>query len=144
VSEVAGGYLCNDSSAIVRERIAFCRPHHSCAVFDAFATVPRESVCWSRTLANHESAALGDYWTTADANPCHVYHDAPIALDETRSINNGQPSLWPKLFDELNLCRAATVVHVGAGTGYDTAILAEIVGPASRVIAIETGESSTR
>jgi protein-L-isoaspartate(D-aspartate) O-methyltransferase len=36
----------------------------------------------------------GDYWTTVNANPRHVYHDVLIALDETRGINNGQPSLW--------------------------------------------------
>ena len=75
--------------------------------------------------------------TQADANPRHVYHDALIALAETRGINNGQPSLWARLFDELNLCPGAAVVHVGAGAGYYSAILAEIVGPTGRVTAIE-------
>ena len=83
------------------------------------------------------SAHLGDYWTTADANPRHVYHDVLIALDETRGINNGQPSLWAKLYDQLNLSAGANVVHIGAGAGYFSAILAEIVGPRGRVTAIE-------
>jgi protein-L-isoaspartate(D-aspartate) O-methyltransferase len=80
---------------------------------------------------------LGEYWTTEDADPRHVYHDALIALDETRGINNGQPSLWAKLYDQLNLSAGAHVVHVGAGTGYYSAVLAEIVGQHGHVTAIE-------
>ena len=80
---------------------------------------------------------IENYWTTADANLRHVYHDVLIALDETCGINNGQPSLWAKLYDELNMRTDMHVVHVGAGVGYYTAILAEIVGPSGRVTAIE-------
>ena len=46
---------------------------------------------------------MRDYWTTADTDPSRVYHDVLIALDEARGINNGQPSLWARLFDQLNL-----------------------------------------
>jgi protein-L-isoaspartate(D-aspartate) O-methyltransferase len=119
------------------EELRFSAHIISCAVFDAFATVPREAFVGPGPWRIKSPLRLEEYWTTADANPRHVYHDALIALDETRGINNGQPSLWAKLFDELNLCRGATVVHVGAGAGYYTAILAEIVGPAGRVTAIE-------
>jgi hypothetical protein len=35
------------------------------------------------------------------------YHDVLIALDEARGINNGQPSLWAGLFDELGITAAA-------------------------------------
>jgi protein-L-isoaspartate(D-aspartate) O-methyltransferase len=80
---------------------------------------------------------LGEYWTTEDADPRHVYHDVLIALDETRGINNGQPALWAKLYDRLDLGPGAHVVHVGAGTGYYSAILAEMVGRRGRVTAIE-------
>ena len=60
-----------------------------------------------------------------------------IAIDERRRLNNGQPSLWARMYDQLKLSRDAHVVHVGAGTGYYSAILAEIVGRAGRVTAIE-------
>ena len=50
---------------------------------------------------------LAEYWTTADADPRSVYHDVLIALDETRQINNGQPSLWAYLFDQLDIAREA-------------------------------------
>jgi protein-L-isoaspartate(D-aspartate) O-methyltransferase len=119
------------------EELSFAAHIMSSAVFDAFATVPRESFVGPGPWRIMSPMRVGEYWTTPDANPRHVYHDALIALDETRGINNGQPSLWAKLFDGLNLCRGAAVVHIGAGVGYYTAILAEIVGPAGHVTAIE-------
>jgi protein-L-isoaspartate(D-aspartate) O-methyltransferase len=119
------------------EELRFSARIRSGAVLDAFATVPREAFVGPGPWRIKSPLHLGEYWTTADANPRHVYHDVLIALDETRGINNGQPSMWAKLFDELNLCRGACVVHVGAGAGYYTAILAEIVGPTGRVTAIE-------
>jgi protein-L-isoaspartate(D-aspartate) O-methyltransferase len=60
-----------------------------------------------------------------------------VAIDETRRLNNGQPSLWAQLFDVLDLAAGDHVIHVGAGQGYYSAILAEIVGPTGRVTAIE-------
>jgi len=81
--------------------------------------------------------SLAEYWTTENADPRHVYHDALVAIDETRPLNNGQPSLWAHLYDRLGLAPGAHVVHIGAGTGYYSAILAEIVGGNGRVTAIE-------
>src|SRR5208337_1817114 len=78
-----------------------------------------------------------DYWTTDDVDPRRLCHDALVAIDETRRPNNGQPSLWASLFDQLGLARGDRVVHIGAGTGYYSAILAEIVGPSGRVTALE-------
>ena len=60
-----------------------------------------------------------------------------VAIDETRRLNNGQPSLWAALFDQLALKPGDRVIHVGAGLGYYSAILAEIVGPSGNVTAIE-------
>jgi protein-L-isoaspartate(D-aspartate) O-methyltransferase len=107
------------------------------SVTKAFATVPREHFVGPGPWRIKSPMSIEDYWTTADANPRHVYHDVLIALDETRGINNGQPSLWARLYDELNMRTGMHVVHIGAGVGYYTAILAEIVGRSGRVIAIE-------
>jgi protein-L-isoaspartate(D-aspartate) O-methyltransferase len=79
---------------------------------------------------------LGGYWTTDDDNPSHVYHDVLIALDESRGINNGQPSLWAYLFDQLELAPGERVIHLGCGTGYYTAIIAELVSKAGKVTAV--------
>ena len=64
------------------------------AVVQAFARVPREHFAgpgpW-RILSPRRSE---DYWTTEDADPRRLDHDVLIAIDETRRLNNGQPSLW--------------------------------------------------
>jgi protein-L-isoaspartate O-methyltransferase len=60
--------------------------------------------------------------TETGSDPRAVYHDVLIALDEARGINNGQPSLWASLFDELDITAGDDVVHLGCGTGYYTAI----------------------
>ncbi|MGY3353347.1 protein-L-isoaspartate O-methyltransferase [Bradyrhizobium sp. GM0.4] len=52
--------------------------------------------------------------------------------------DNGMPSFWARNFDHLNIAAGEQVLQVGAGTGYYSAVLAEIVGPAGRVTAIET------
>ena len=78
-----------------------------------------------------------DYWTTDDDDPRRLCHDVLVAIDETRRLNNGQPSLWASLFDQLDLQPDARVIHVGAGMGYYSAILATIVGPAGKVTALE-------
>jgi protein-L-isoaspartate(D-aspartate) O-methyltransferase len=107
------------------------------AVIDAFATVPRERFFGPGPWRVLSPMAHGDYWTTEDADPRHLYHDVLIAIDEERRLNNGQPSLWAQMYDSLDLSDGAHVVHVGAGTGYYSAILAEIVGRSGRVTAIE-------
>lgn len=81
--------------------------------------------------------SLSDYWTTEDASPEHLYHDVLVAIDEKRRLNNGQPSLWAHLYDQLDLTPGEHIVHVGVGAGYYTAILAEVVGAKGQVTAVE-------
>jgi protein-L-isoaspartate(D-aspartate) O-methyltransferase len=52
-----------------------------------------------------------------------------VAIDEKRLLNNGQPSFLAILIEALALQEGDHVVHVGCGTGYYSAILAEFVGP---------------
>jgi protein-L-isoaspartate(D-aspartate) O-methyltransferase len=60
-----------------------------------------------------------------------------VALDETERLDNGLPSLWAFLFDAASIRPTDHVVHIGCGTGYYTAILAELVQPDGRITAIE-------
>src|SRR5215813_4892478 len=119
------------------EELRFTAKVGSRAVIDAFATVPRELFFGPGPWRILSPMAASDYWTTEDANPRHLYHDVLIAIDEERRLNNGQPSLWARMYDQLQLREGAHVVHIGAGTGYYSAILAEIVGRAGQVTAIE-------
>src|SRR5262249_54161634 len=57
---------------------------------------------------------------------------------------NGQPSLWAYLFDHLDLVPGKQVLHLGCGTGYYTAIIAELVGSAGRVTAVEIDATLSR
>ena len=77
------------------------------------------------------------YTSTPDARPEHLYADVPVAIDAPRLINNGAPGLVAPMLDALELRPGERVVHVGCGTGYYTALLAEIVGPRGRVTALE-------
>ena len=119
------------------EELRFTAKLGSRAVVDAFATVPRERFFGPGPWRILSPMASGEYWTTEDADPRHLYHDVLIAIDEERRLNNGQPSLWARMYDHLGLSQGDHVVHVGAGTGYYSAILADIIGRTGRVTAIE-------
>ena len=106
------------------------------AVIRAFARVPRERYLGPGPWRIFQPYARC-YWTTPDADPKHLYHDVLVAIDEMRLLNNGQPSFLAFLIEALELQEGDHAVHVGCGTGYFTAILAELVGPGGRVTAIE-------
>jgi protein-L-isoaspartate(D-aspartate) O-methyltransferase len=104
-------------------------------VVDAFAAVPRERFMgpgpW-RIL--HISDG---YWSTPDADPRYLYHNVLVALDESTGLNTGEPSLWAYHFDRLGIRAGDRVLQIGAGSGYFTAILAEIVGLSGKVLGLE-------
>ncbi len=113
------------------------------AVEHAFATVPREAFLgpapwWIPVHAPWwlRNAAL-EYVQTPDDDPAFVYADQLIALDRARGIHNGEPTLHARCLHALAPQPGETVLHVGAGTGYYSAILAELVGPGGRVQAFE-------
>ena len=104
----------------------------------AFATVPRErflgAAPWRIIVPRSD---INEVFTSPDDDPAHLYRDVLVSIDAARGINNGQPSLWARAFDRLGLRPGARVLHVAAGTGYYSAILAETVGSTRRVVAIE-------
>ena len=105
-------------------------------VLRAFAAVPREDFVGSgpwRLLNLYEHR----YWTTPDADPRWLYHNVLVALDESRGLNTGEPSLWAHHFDRIDLRPGERVLQIGTGAGYFTAILAEIVGPTGQVLGLE-------
>ena len=110
-------------------------------VIEAFARVPRERFVGPGPLRILSPWNMGDYWTPADASARAVYHDVLIAYDEARRLNNGQPSLWAFVFDKLGVRLGESVLHLGCGMGYYTAILAELVGASGKVSAVEINET---
>jgi protein-L-isoaspartate(D-aspartate) O-methyltransferase len=78
-----------------------------------------------------------EYVTTPDADPVYLYTDDLVGILPDRRLNNGQPSFLAYLIHQASPRAGEHVVHIGAGTGYYTAILAHIVGPSDRVTGIE-------
>jgi protein-L-isoaspartate(D-aspartate) O-methyltransferase len=109
----------------------------SAALVQAFATVPREQFLGPGPWQIVAPAPPGTYWTTDDADPRHLYHNVVVAIDATRQLNNGQPGFLALLIEALELQWGDRVVHIGCGLGYYTAIVAEVVGPAGSVTAVE-------
>jgi len=74
--------------------------------------------------------------TTSD-DPAILYQDVLVSLGGEPGLNNGQPSLHAMCLAALYPQRGERVVHVGAGTGYYTAVLALLVGETGVVDAYE-------
>lgn len=98
----------------------------------AFAAVPREAFAGPPPWSVSAGGFLDE---TRD--PARLYADVLVAIDAGRRINNGQPSLHALSIAALALKVSETIVQVGAGAGYYTAILAELVGPSGHVFAYE-------
>jgi protein-L-isoaspartate(D-aspartate) O-methyltransferase len=104
------------------------------ALQDAFARVPRERFLgpppWYAVTAAGYVRVPGD-------DPTYVYQDLLFALDPEKGINNGEPTLHGQLIAALEPEQGDVVLHIGCGTGYYSAILAELVGPEGRIVAYE-------
>jgi protein-L-isoaspartate(D-aspartate) O-methyltransferase len=125
--------------AAVRRRYA----EHVCALAEsdwpallgAFAVVPRERFVGPGPWTIIGAGLMRE--TTPDADPRHLYRNVLVALDDAKGLNNGQPQFWATLFARLQPRAGERAVHVGAGGGYYSAILAELVEWNGWVTAIE-------
>lgn len=81
------------------------------------------------------------YTQTPSGDPAFLYQDVVVALEEERGINNGQPALHALCLAALSVKEGESVVHIGAGVGYYTAVLAELTGVTGKVFAYEIAQS---
>ena len=113
---------------LVTANVASSQP----ALVEAFRTTPREAFLgpgpWYAFTGNKSVSIPTD-------DPAFVYQDVVIRLKG--DVNNGQPSLHAMCLGALHLQLGETAVHIGAGQGYYTAIVAQLVGPHGRVHAYE-------
>lgn len=102
---------------------------------DAFATVPREDFLgpgpWPIVRFGK------GYVASPSADPVYVCANVLVGLDVERRINNGMPSFHALLTYHLDPRPGDHVVHIGAGVGYYSALMAALVGLGGRVTAIE-------
>jgi protein-L-isoaspartate(D-aspartate) O-methyltransferase len=101
---------------------------------DAFASTPREDFVGKGPW---KVLTTSGYIETPSDDPLFLYQDVLIALQPDGPINNGQPSLHALCLAALRVKEGETIVHVGAGTGYYTALLSKLTGPAGAVFAYE-------
>ena len=105
------------------------------AIHEAFARVPR-----------HEFVGPGPWYFTEQGGPAEsddpaiLYQDVGMALARDRGIPTGLPSLHARCIAACAVRAGERVIHIGAGSGYYTAILAELVGEAGQVVAFEIDE----
>jgi protein-L-isoaspartate(D-aspartate) O-methyltransferase len=100
----------------------------------AFATTPREQFLGPGPWRVFTPRG---YIQTPSDDPVFIYQDITVSLDETKSINNGQPLLHALSIGALAVQEGESLLHIGAGTGYYTAILAKLTGPDGSVQAYE-------
>ncbi|SEF84915.1 protein-L-isoaspartate O-methyltransferase family protein [Bosea lathyri] len=121
--------------AYARQMLALVGVEGNRRLQDAFATIPRERFVgeppWQLSQGRRRYAAL------ASDDPAVLYQDVLIALAPERGINNGSPSLHALWLNALDPREGERIVHIGAGTGYYSAILAQLVGPGGHVAAVE-------
>ena len=108
------------------------------AVIDAFAAVRREDF-----LPPPPWTVLGAR-RRVTSDPTDLLDDVLVALDPSRGVNNGSPSLHAAWIAALGIRPGDRIVHLGAGTGFYTAILARLAGPAGRVEAVEIDPALVR
>ena len=77
------------------------------------------------------------YIDTNDRDPAILYQDVVVSLGVDGSLNNGQPTLHAYCITALAIKKGEHIVHVGAGSGYYTAILANLVGETGTIDAYE-------
>src|SRR3981189_91568 len=96
----------------------------------AFASTPRERFAgpgpWKVFTAT-------GYIETPTEDPAFLYQDVVVAVAAERRINIGQPVLHAICLAALDLKAGENVAHIGAGTGYYTALLATLTGPTGSV-----------
>ena len=93
----------------------------------AFAAVTREDLLGPPGRGTSRAGATV-IRTTPDPDPVYLYTDDVIGILPEPNLNNGQPSLHAALIAAAALQPGEHVVHVAAGVGHYTAILAELVG----------------
>jgi protein-L-isoaspartate(D-aspartate) O-methyltransferase len=104
----------------------------------AFASTPRERYLGPGPWKVFTGRG---YTQTPTADLSLLYQDMVVALEEDRGINNGQPSLHALCLAALNVKEGERVTHIGAGSGYYTAILAALTTASGAVSAYEVEET---
>ena len=101
---------------------------------EAFASVPREAFLGPGPWTVF--AGEGRF-ETPSADPAYIYQNVLVVLDAGKGINNGEPLLHAMWIGKVEPKPGDAITHIGAGTGYYTALLARLVEPVGIITAFE-------
>ncbi|MFC4120796.1 methyltransferase domain-containing protein [Nonomuraea zeae] len=77
-------------------------------------------------------------------DPENAYRDEPIVTkrdEEGRPISSSsQPAIMASMLDQLGVEPGHRVLEIGAGTGYNAALLARLAGPGGHVVSVDLDE----
>ena len=137
----------DDCRRFYAEEIQFAANLTSPALVAALTRVPREKFLgpgpWHVAIPDMVTGSV-QYLATPDAEPRRVYHNVVFALDRSRDLTNGQPGTLAHYINALDLAPGNRVYHLGAGAGYYTAVIAEVVESSGVVVASEVHLGSAR
>lgn len=120
------------------------------AVERAFGVVPRHAFVETiyRPGKDWRQESIGVvHFDPEDPDPDHlrlIYSDDALvtAVQDGMPVSStSQPSLMACMLEMLELKGGERVLEIGTGTGYNAALLSEIVGPGGRVVTMEVDES---
>ena len=120
----------------VQEIAALCGVRSE-AVLRAFSAVPREDFLppgpW--TLEGLD----GSYFRSPDEDPRHILHAVGVAISRGDGVplHCANPAVVAKTIEATGIKTGDRVLHVGAGLGYFSAVIAQLVGPTGEVTAAE-------
>lgn len=131
--------LADDQRRAYAERIAALAGVTTAGLKEAFAAVPREAFLppgpWLVVAEGQKPQQ------TPDADPRHIYDNVSVALDPARQLFNGAPAFLARLIDRLALTPGSRVLHIGAGLGYYSAVMAHVVSSTGVVVATEIDDA---
>jgi protein-L-isoaspartate(D-aspartate) O-methyltransferase len=115
----------------------------------------RERLATRVIAANHIGSDLvaDALWTVPrhlflpDLPPTAAYRDDAIVTkrdaDGLAISSSSQPAIMAIMLDQLDLAPGHRVLEIGAGTGYNAALIRHIVGPSGRVVSVDIDSDLT-
>src|SRR5262245_60310880 len=117
--------MSTDDLVIVRrayaKQVTFAANVGDPRIEDALATVRREAFLHPGPWPIMQP--MRGYRMTPDDNPVYLYQDVLVGIVPEKGLNNGQPSFLIFLISLGSPHEGETVLHIGAGLGYYTAIM---------------------
>ncbi len=74
-------------------------------------------------------------------HPLHLVYADRVLITKTRAgvatSSSSQPTIMAIMLEQLRVRRGMSILEIGTGTGYNAALLAELVGPNGSVVSID-------